>query len=170
MNPSFELFPVKSDADIQRTAELADEIWHQHFTPIIGSEQVDYMLRNLQSFGPMKEQIEGGYEYFLLRADGQDVGYSAIHAEDGRLFLSKLYLRSSVRGNGYASRVLQYYEDLCRARGLSAIWLTCNRFNANSLGIYDHWGFQKIREEKADIGGGYYMDDYIMEKQVVPNK
>lgn len=167
MNRDFEISPVTNDADIRRTAELADEIWHEHFTPIIGAEQVDYMLRNLQSFGPMKEQIASGYEYFLLQADGQAVGYSAIHVEEGRLFLSKLYLRSSARGHGYASRVMRSYIDLCRERGLSAIWLTCNRHNANTLRVYEHLGFRKIREEKADIGNGYYMDDYIMEKTIV---
>lgn len=158
---------MTNDADIRRTAELADEIWHEHFTPIIGAEQVDYMLRNLQSFEPMKEQIASGYEYFLLQADGQAVGYSAVHAEEGRLFLSKFYLRSSARGHGYASRVMRSYIDLCRERGLSAIWLTCNRHNANTLRVYEHLGFRKIREEKADIGNGYYMDDYIMEKTIV---
>lgn len=166
MEKDFEILPVQTDDEIRTVAALADEIWHEHFTPIIGADQVEYMLKTLQSYGPMKEQIAGGYEYFLLVEDGRPVGYSAIHAEDGRLFLSKLYLRSDVRGRGYATRTVRYLEALCRARGLSAIWLTCNRFNTNTLQVYDHLEFKKIREEKNDIGNGFYMDDFIMEKAV----
>lgn len=166
MGKIFEIHPVQTDEEIRRTAALADEIWHEHFTPIIGAEQVEYMLKTLQSYGPMKAQIGDGYEYFLLKEDGQDVGYTAIHAEGGRLFLSKLYLRSNVRGRGYASSVIKYLESLCHERGLTAIWLTCNRFNANTLKVYDHLGFKIIRTEKADIGNGYFMDDFILEKEL----
>ena len=164
---NFRMVPVASDSEIRTVSELADEVWHEHFTPIIGAEQVSYMLRTLQSFDPIKQQIAEGYEYFLLEEDGQPIGYSAIHAlEDGSLFLSKLYLCCACRGKGYASRVMASYIALCRERGLGRIWLTCNRFNENSLKVYDHLGFRKIREEKADIGNGFYMDDYIMEKAV----
>lgn len=41
-----------------------------------------------------------------------------------------------------------------------------NRFNSHTIDIYRHFGFTVIREEKNDIGGGYYMDDYIMEVPV----
>ena len=163
---NFTITPAVTDDEVRAVAALADEIWHEHFTPIIGADQVAYMLRTLQSFDPIKKQIAQGYEYFLLEEDGARVGYSAVHAEDGALFLSKLYLRSTCRGKGYASRVMAYYISLCRKRGLGRIWLTCNRFNANSLKVYEHLGFRKIREEKADIGNGFFMDDYIMEKTV----
>ena len=162
----FTILPVRSNADIQTVAALAKEIWHEHFTPIIGIQQVEYMLQNLQSAGPITRQIADGYEYFLLDEDGVKIGYSAVHAEDDALFLSKLYLRSTSRGNGYASRVLRFYIRLCRQRGLNRIWLTCNRFNTGTLEVYRHLGFQTVREEKAEIGNGYFMDDYIMERPV----
>ena len=39
-----EIRPAKSDSEIQDIAILAEEIWHQHFTPIIGKEQVDLFI------------------------------------------------------------------------------------------------------------------------------
>ncbi|MFR5585739.1 MAG: hypothetical protein ACLTLQ_19640 [[Clostridium] scindens] len=60
-----EIRPAKSDSEIQDIAILAEEIWHQHFTPIIGKEQVDYMVDKFQSYPAIKAQIEhDGYEYF----------------------------------------------------------------------------------------------------------
>ena len=47
--------------------------------------------------------------------------------------------------------------------GTGKIQLTVNRFNADSIAVYQKWGFVTLREEKNSIGGGYYMDDYIME-------
>lgn len=35
--------------DIAKLAKLANEIWHQHFTPIIGEAQVNYMVDQFQS-------------------------------------------------------------------------------------------------------------------------
>ena len=47
--------------------------------------------------------------------------------------------------------------------GTGRIQLTVNRFNADSIAVYQKWGFVTLREEKTPIGGGYFMDDYIME-------
>ena len=80
--------------------------------------------------------------------------------------MSKLYVHKNFRGAGLARKAFTYLQERCRKEGLSAIWLTVNRFNSNTIAIYRHFGFTVIREEKNDIGGGYYMDDYIMEVPV----
>ena len=38
------VIPVSNIELIYSVTAVADEIWHQHFVPIIGEEQVDYML------------------------------------------------------------------------------------------------------------------------------
>lgn len=158
--------PAVTDAQILTIAGLAKEIWQQHFTPIIGAEQVAYMLERFQSYPALKEQLGEGYEYFLLNLEGTPIGYSGIHQEDKTLFLSKIYIKKAHRGNGYSSQVIDFYTSLCRERGLSLIWLTCNKNNTNSIGAYEHMGFRKTRTQVADIGNGFVMDDYIMEKKL----
>ena len=44
--------------------------------------------------------------------------------------------------------------------------MTVNRNNTGSVAAYEKMGFQKVREQVAEIGGGYVMDDYIMELPV----
>ena len=56
---------VKNLKDIKETAMLAHSIWNEHYIPIIGKEQVDYMLAT-QSEQAIKEQIDEGYRYFLI--------------------------------------------------------------------------------------------------------
>ena len=157
-----------TDEQIRQIADLARIIWNEHFTPIIGKDQVDYMVEKFQSYPALKKQLDDGYEYYQIFNSGEFCGYTGIHpGEDGRLFLSKLYIRKDHRGRHLATRVFDFLTDLCRERGYSAVWLTCNKHNNNSLGIYRHLGFQTIDTQEADIGGGFIMDDYIMEYQIL---
>lgn len=155
---------VEDDESIQKLAEVANEVWHQHFSTILSLEQIDYMVDKFQSVKAMTEQIRcSGYEYYFIVVDGVTVGYTGIHPEEGRLFLSKLYILKKYRGNQYASHVFEFLKELCKERGLQAIWLTVNRYNYDTIHIYEKKGFQTIRTQVADIGNGFVMDDYIME-------
>ena len=160
-----QFVPVKTPEDIQALAALADEVWHEYFTSILSLEQIDYMVKNFQSASAISEQIgDQGYRYFFLRSGEKNLGYTGIKAENGKLFLSKIYLLRCYRGQGYASQTFQFLEKICRQEGLTAIWLTVNRHNDATIAIYRQKGFQSLRTQVADIGNGFVMDDYIMEK------
>ena len=71
-----KIIPARTDGDIQTIASIADEIWHQHFTPIIGEAQVTYMVEKFQSYPALKAQItDNGYEYLTFCNDGVPCGY-----------------------------------------------------------------------------------------------
>ncbi len=159
-----EVRKAETDTQVREIADLAKVIWNEHFTPIIGKDQVDYMVEKFQSYPALKEQISEGYEYYQIFSGGEFCGYTGIHpGEDNRLFLSKLYLKKESRGHHLATGAFSFLKEICRERGYSAIWLTCNKHNDNSLGVYRHFGFEIIDTQEADIGGGFIMDDYIME-------
>jgi ribosomal protein S18 acetylase RimI-like enzyme len=161
-------FAKATAQDAKRLAGLASEIWHEYYVRIITVEQIDYMIETFQSENAIASQIEHqGYEYFFMIADGKTVGYLAIKQEENKLFLSKFYILKAYRGNGYASRAVDFLATLCKDRGLSAIWLTVNRFNEQAIAVYEKKGFQKVRAHAADIGNGFVMDDYIMEKEII---
>ncbi|WP_040198211.1 GNAT family N-acetyltransferase [Candidatus Soleaferrea massiliensis] len=162
-----QIIKADTDAQLKTVSELAEKIWHQHFTPIIGTDQVNYMVDKFQSCRAISGQVkDNGYEYYLFHYNGADVGYLGVKAENGALFLSKIYLEQSFRGRKIASRAIRFLMDRCEREGLSKIWLTVNRENLNTIAAYETMGFVKVREQKADIGNGFYMDDYIMEKTI----
>ena len=162
-----EVRKAETDTQVREIADLAKVIWNEHFTPIIGKDQVDYMVEKFQSYPALKEQISEGYEYYQIFSGGEFCGYTGIHpGEDNRLFLSKLYLKKESRGHHLATGAFSFLKEICRERGYSAIWLTCNKHNDNSLGVYRHFGFEIIDTQEADIGGGFIMDDYIMEYKI----
>lgn len=159
---------VETPEQIAEIARLAAEIWHEYYVAIITVEQIDYMLAKYQSIPSVTDQIyHQGYAYYLLKDDRSSVvGYMAVQEEEGKLFLSKFYVAKEHRGKGYASQAIAFLDTLCRERSLSHIWLTVNRHNQPSIAVYTKKGFRIVREQVADIGNGYVMDDYMMEKEI----
>lgn len=152
---------------VQRVAALAKEIWTEHYTPIIGAQQVTYMLEHLQSEQAIAQQMGEGYFYYLMEVDGVAAGYASIKPEGDTMFLSKIYIHQNFRRQKIAARTLSYLEETAREHGCHSMYLTVNKNNSGSIAAYNRLGFQKVRTQKADIGGGFFMDDDIMEKTIV---
>lgn len=162
------MFPhVNTAEEIAEVAQLAAAIWREYYVSIITIEQIDYMIGKFQSVPAITDQIHHqGYEYYFIHHDGSAVGYMSARQEEGKLFLSKFYIGKEHRGRSYASQALAFLEQLCKDRNLSHIWLTVNRHNESSIAIYEKKGFRTVREQIADIGNGFVMDDFIMEKEI----
>lgn len=144
---------------------MADIVWHEYFPCILTEEQIDYMVDRFQSERAMREQVsEKGYRYAFIVDDDVRVGYAAISASDGKLFISKLYLLKENRGKGYGTATLGLLFDLAREEGLGSVYLTVNKYNARAIRTYESNGFETIQSIVTDIGGGFVMDDFVMEK------
>lgn len=168
--------PVKTVDDQQLLARIAGEIWRGYWPSIIGEEQTEYMIEKFQSFKALKKYMaKEDYEYWFLVAteevegvtERSIVGFTGGRNEldTNRFFISKVYLYPEARGHGYARRVIEFYEDLCFARELEAMYLTVNKYNDLGIRAYEGTGFKTIDSVETDIGHGFIMDDYIMEKR-----
>ena len=174
--------------------DIASRVWNEHYGKILSQGQIDYMLGKFQSAEAIQQQIADGYEYYLIEyqqgtyqqeiqqetqqeTQNSDVGpsipvgYFSIKAaqdSDGRmkLFLGKFYILKEFRGRGAGSSVFDFLEHKAAAKCLQAIWLTVNKYNQESISVYLHRGYKIVREQVADIGNGYVMDDYIMQKPI----
>ena len=172
---SLSFVPVKSEIDQQQLALIAGEIWRGYWPALIGEAQTEYMVEMFQSFEAIRHHMaEEDYEYWLLVATEGDeqpkksiVGFTGgrSEADTNRFFISKVYLYPEARGNGYARRVMEFYEDLCFARGHDAMYLTVNKNNDLGIRAYKGTGFTIIEAVVTDIGEGFVMDDYVMEKR-----
>ncbi len=159
---------VASEQDVVEVSRLAYEIWPEHYRPIIGQAQVDYMLEKFQSADAIAAQLREGYEYFLALDRGMSAGYLAIlpNVNESKLLLSKIYVLKQLRGRGLGKDMLEFVETVCRERGIRTLWLTVNKNNKASIDWYQRMGFVSIGATVQDIGEGFVMDDFIMEKNV----
>ncbi|MBN1759111.1 MAG: GNAT family N-acetyltransferase [Chitinispirillaceae bacterium] len=127
------------------------------------------MLKKFQSEEVIRSQLSDGWRYFLAEIQEKTVGYTGIIPDylHEKMMISKLYVTEVMRGKGAGEALIRYVEQESAVNGLTRLWLTVNRFNVSAIEWYVHHGFSVIDEAKKDIGGGFFMDDYIMEKNIL---
>lgn len=157
---------VKNHSDLGKIEIMASTIWHEHYTPIIGKEQVLYMLDKFQSSGTMKDQIDKGYQYFMITFESKNVGYLSFEKREKDLFLSKIYVLKEFRGKGIGKKAMKFVTEVAESLNCEKVSLTVNKFNFNTIKAYEKAGFVKKGALVQDIGNGFVMDDYLMEKTI----
>lgn len=162
-----EISKAHKTADYKQIETLADTIWREHYIPIVGKPQIDYMLEKYQTVVAINQQIATGFEYFLICYDATPVGYISIKQEDNALFLSKIYVLSTYRGKKIGKAAMLFIEEQAKAYQLKNIRLTVNINNINSIKAYEKLGFKNVGPLVTDIGNGFVMDDYQMVKVIV---
>ena len=145
---------------VRDMSAMAEKIVREHFDPIIGKEQNDYMIAMFQTPEAIHHQLEHGYRYYFVLEDNRKIGFLAFYPKQDVMYLSKFYLYRSERGKGYSREMLDFVKRNALNEGLKAIELNVNRFNM-AVQVYEKLGMHVIRTEKNDIGDGYYMDDYV---------
>jgi ribosomal protein S18 acetylase RimI-like enzyme len=76
-----------------------------------------------------------------------------------------LYVLPNYQGKGIGAMLLQKIEDYIQVGTDVYLELNVNRFNS-AIAFYQKQGFEIIRTEDIDIGNGFFMNDYVMEKQI----
>lgn len=114
----------------------------------------------------MKSQINEGYSYFGLFEQTHLIGYFSYQIRSTTLFISKIYIDFNKRGKGYFSIILNKLEQIATENSCKCLELTVNKYNKETIAIYEKKGFTKTTEAIFDIGHGYIMDDYIMQKYI----
>ena len=155
-----------SEKDFKLIAELASTIWNEHYTPIIGIEQVAYMIDKFQSLDAIKKQAQDGMEYFLIFYQNVGVCYFAFTEKKESIFLSKIYVLEKYRGKKIGKTALRFIEGKAKELGYDTISLTVNKNNTRSISAYEKIGFKKIEPIVIDIGKGFIMDDFLMKKNL----
>lgn len=152
-----------TEKDLELIHNLAYEIWNQHYVSIIGQEQVNYMLQKMYDIKSLKEQIKAKkHQFYLIELNTNIVGFLSISSnKDFHYFLHKFYILSSSSNQNIGSKVLDILIDVIHPKSIS---LTVNRQNYKSINFYFKNGFKIKKVEDFDIGNGYQMNDFIMQR------
>jgi ribosomal protein S18 acetylase RimI-like enzyme len=165
--PQVELHPV-ARGEIAEIVHMAESVWRHHFPGIISDEQIDYMLSRLYSLKAItREYMHDEVSYRFIVNRNRRVGFCAFGTEHGGVMkLHKLYVLPQFQRRGFGKEALSRIEEQCRKQNCSTAVLAVNKNNRGAIKAYESDGF-KIREAvTVDIGGGFVMDDYIMEKRL----
>ena len=159
--------------DISCIQELAFVIWPAAYENILSPVQLKYMLELIYSKNALTSQAEKlKHQFIIVYENGIAVGfasYSPKHKKDHAVYrLHKLYVLPNQQGKGTGKLLLNYIIEEIKAAGAKILELNVNRHNV-AFHFYTKLGFTIVKEEDIDIGGGYLMNDYVMEKKLYPN-
>lgn len=151
-------------SDFNKVYNLAKQIWQENYQEMISQSQIDYMLDMMYNPTRLKNDLLENYQWEFIYYENKLVGYLAyVKKEDQRVFLSKIYLKTSVQGKGLGQDALKRVIAFANSNNCKSVYLTVNKGNNKGIKAYDKFGFKIIAEKVLDIGNGYVMDDYIFE-------
>jgi|SRR5690606_25886167 len=150
---------------IQHIATVA---YHHTYVPILGQDQVDYMLNKIYSLNSLLEQLINGHRFIIVQEDELEAGfasYSRMEADSEIYQLQKLYLLPELQGAGLGRFLIGEVISQIKEQGARYLQLNVNRFN-KSRGFYEKMGFTIKEKVDIPIGERYYMNDYVMELDI----
>ena len=152
--------------DIPLIQELTYQVWPQTYAPILSNEQIEYMLEMMYSDTSLQQQMVDGARFLIAYEDKVPVGFAAFQEIKPTLFkLHKIYVLGTRQGKGTGRFMINHIIEEIRKQGASTLQLQVNRHN-KAKDFYELLGFTIIEEADFDIGNGYFMNDYVMEKKI----
>ena len=152
--------------DIPLIRELTFKVWPQTYAAIISREQIGYMLEMMYSEASLLKQMNEGCQFIIAYDNNEPVGFASCQETEPSLFkLHKIYVLNSQQGKGTGKFMIEHLLNDIRQKGGSALQLQVNRHN-KARNFYEKLGFVTIQEADFDIGNGYFMNDYVMEKKL----
>jgi|LauGreDrversion4_2_1035121.scaffolds.fasta_scaffold58609_2 GNAT superfamily N-acetyltransferase len=152
-------------ADLACIQSLAHEIWPLVYSDMISQDQIEYMLSWMYSLEKLKHDALQGVIFLLVIENDKDCGFLAFEMKEHETFLHKLYLHPELHGKGIGKQMIMQVEWAARDNNSDCIRLTVNRNNPN-VAFYLNQGFEVEEEKDFDIGGGYWMNDFVMKKNL----
>ncbi|MES2620261.1 MAG: GNAT family N-acetyltransferase [Bacteroidota bacterium] len=158
-------FRKASIADIPLISELADKIWKEHYPSIISVEQISYMLESRYSPVAIEKSMMKGEKYFIACENSKAVAYASLELLGNFFYLHKFYTDVSKHRKGIGQQFFNYL--LTQIDPTKPIKLQVNRQNFKAVNFYFKVGF--VIESVGDfhIGGGYYMNDFVMARKPI---
>lgn len=155
-----------TSSEISLIKKLTNNIWPQTYASILPQEQIEYMMEMMYSEESLKAQFGEGCRYIVIYNDEDPIGYASFRKANSTTYkLDKIYIFLDQQGKGIGRFVMSYIIEEIKNDGAGYLQLQVNRNNVKAKSFYEKMGFEVIHEDDFDIGNGYFMNDYIMEKK-----
>lgn len=153
-------------ADVPLIQSLTETIWRPTYKDILTPEQIEYMIDLMYSTASLTRQMNELHHQFVLLYDGErPIGFASYSTTDtpGIFKLHKIYLDYGYQGKGVGRFFIHAVIDRVKAAQGHILELDVNRYNKARF-FYEKQGFIIVKEKDTDIGKGYLMNDYVMQK------
>ena len=158
---------LANENDLTTVEQLAREIWPVAYDGIVPPQQLVYMLDLIYNNTALRDQLLNQQHTFLMvEQDGKSIGFASYSTvAPGISKLHKLYVHQSTQGQGIGKLLVDHIIAQLQPLSVHTLRLNVNRYNKARF-FYEKLGFEIKKEEDVDIGSGYFMIDYVMEKTI----
>lgn len=161
-------FKEANIVDIPLIQSLAKQTWYPTYVNILTPDQSAFMMEMMYSTDSLQQQMNVQQHHFILCLNGETaVGFASWSElpESNRYKLHKCYVSPEWHGQGVGRKMIEQVIIDIASSVPATIELNVNRHN-NARDFYHRLGFTVVREEDIAIGNGYFMNDYVMQKQI----
>lgn len=147
---------------------IAHATWPVTFGKILSPVQIDYMLEMMYSLPSIEAQVKRGHVFLMVQDGANYVGYASYELNykgTSKVKVHKIYILPSVQGKGVGALLMNRISDVAKTHHATHLSLNVNRDN-KAIQFYERIGFTIVSSEDIDIGNGFLMEDYIMEKNL----
>ena len=157
------------EESIDLIRQLAHAVWPTAYGDILTAGQIDYMLNMMYSHAALLKQIDEGHQFLIVYDHKMPVGFASYSPKENNspavYRLHKLYVLPDHQRKGTGKLLLDHIIAAIQKEGAMVLELNVNKHN-KAFHFYARFGFTIAEEKDIDIGGGYFMNDYILEKKM----
>jgi ribosomal protein S18 acetylase RimI-like enzyme len=148
--------------------DLAYTIWPSTYGKILSQEQLNFMLDKFYNLNYLENQLVNEKHVFLLFEENNTyLGFCAYELNcesSNKTKLHKIYVLPETHGKGIGKMLLNTIEIIASEANNTGLFLNVNRYN-NAQDFYKKLGYSIVKTIDIEIGNGYLMEDFVMEKE-----
>jgi len=159
-----QILPIAYE-DAAAISTLARDIWLRQYQEILSRDQIHYMLKQRYTPKVIQAQLDDGEIWWRkLVLDERIIGFSCCMRtlQPDELKIDKLYIHHDHHRKGYGRIFIDDAVNILREITCSRLILTVNKHNQSAIHAYRRYGFSIVEDSVVDIGGGFFMNDYLM--------
>ncbi|NBU81500.1 MAG: GNAT family N-acetyltransferase [Flavobacteriaceae bacterium] len=158
-----------TDENFTSIRTIAAAVWPIAYGAILSQEQLDYMMEMMYSVSSLKLQSSAKKHRFILAKDEEMVlgfaSYEFNFSKKPKTKIHKIYILTNHQGKGIGKSLIDFIVNEAKERHQKGLILNVNKKNT-AIRFYESIGFSISNEEVIDIGNGFVMDDFVMEKTI----
>ncbi|AUD01610.1 GNAT family N-acetyltransferase [Spirosoma pollinicola] len=161
-----------AEQDLPIIRDIAYQTWPTTFGEILSPAQISYMLEMMYSPEALRTQVIEKKHVFLIAQDTDSneplgyVSYELTYKGQPLTKIHKIYMLPASQGKGVGRSLINQVATIAVQHKNTRLGLNVNRYN-KAVQFYERMGFSVVDHEDIDIGDGYLMEDFVMEKPLI---
>jgi ribosomal protein S18 acetylase RimI-like enzyme len=154
--------------DLPLIRQLAEQTFHITYLPLQPKEKVDYLFGLMYNPTSLADQMKNGQRFILAKDEMGYQGFASYEINCKKIGLTKIhkiYILPTVQGKGVGKKLINAIAEIAYQNKNQTLSLNVYRKNP-AIEFYEKLGFKKVEEIDINVGNGFTMNDYVMEKNM----